>query len=101
MSDAVKNILFLTLALVIVGVGYYIYTNDEMGVLNVKENGQLTRNLESETTAFIEKLNVLEKVKLQTEIFDDPMFNSLRSYATPVPELEVGRENPFRSVLSE
>ena len=77
----------------------YVYINGGLKVLDIKENEQLTRNLEAETAAFISKLQTLEKVNIQSDIFIDPMFTSLRSYATPVPKVEVGRPNPFKSTI--
>lgn len=99
MSDNVKNIMFLILVFAVGGLGFYLYSNEGFNVFNIKENEQLAFNLEKETASFIRKLQVLEGIDLQTELFADPRFTSLKSYATPVPERNVGRTNPFEPAI--
>lgn len=98
MSDSVKNILFLLFIIAIGGLGYYLYTQEGFAILNLEENQQIAANLEQQNAQFIAKLRILERVDLQLDLFTDPRFTTLRSVTTEVPELEVGRDNPFRAV---
>lgn len=105
MSETVKNVLALILLLALGGGAYYIYTTQGSAGFNLdafslsRDGSALSVNLEQESQAFVSRLRTLEQVEIKTDLFDDSRFTSLRSYTTPPPELEVGRENPFQSVL--
>ena len=100
MSDTVKNILFGVMFLSVLGFAYYLYTQQGMAVLNINKDDDVTFKLNAETASFIASLNTLERVNLQVDLFDDPRFNRLRSYQTPVPELNTGRSDPFSSIIT-
>ena len=100
MSNTMKNILFAVMFLSVLGLGYYLYTQQGSAVLNIAQDDDMTRQLNAETASFMASLNTLSNVDLQVDLFDDPRFSRLRSYQTDVPELNTGRSDPFSSVFS-
>ena len=94
-----KNLLVGVICIVIFVFGYYFLTQSKSDFTL----DSLTTNsdqLVARTSVFIERRSQLEALDLQTELFTNPKFTSLRSYTTAVPEQAVGRENIFAAPQS-
>lgn len=85
--------------LLLVSVGYLTYTS------TLSEEGEETAEdsfeAKQKTEEFIERRAMLESVKLDTAIFNDPVFTSYRSFSGEPVEFNFGRENPFRKIFTE
>lgn len=93
-----KNTTNLVTALGLITVvfaGYYLYTTNSQPALDFTENDQIQQNMLNNTRVFIERRQILDKVTLNINLFEDQRFNSLRSYTTPILERPIGRPNPF------
>ena len=44
---------------------------------------------------FIKQINILNKVTISNQIFNDASFKSLVDMSKPIPEEDAGRPNPF------
>lgn len=40
-------------------------------------------------------LNQIQSLRIDTSLFKNPAYQTLRDYTVPIPELNVGRTNPF------
>lgn len=49
----------------------------------------------SESQVVISTLSKLQMVNLNTAVVNDPKFGTLKSIQTPLPNIPVGKENPF------
>lgn len=49
-------------------------------------------------TAFLAKLISLTKIKIDTKLFSDPIFQSLHDNNVPLEEVNTGRANPFAPI---
>ena len=47
---------------------------------------------------FVRQLRVLRGVELDTNFFQNPVFQRLIDYSNPLPSQEVGRGNPFAPI---
>lgn len=47
---------------------------------------------------FLELLQELRSVRIDTQVFSDPAFASLRDFSSPIISEPVGRENPFAPI---
>lgn len=92
MLNALKNIFILVGLLLTAGLGYYLYTNQNG--MNLQTNDQ-DFSIEAESAALISKINSIKRITIDQELFNDPRFRNLRSFATPIPVYPVGRDNPF------
>jgi len=95
MSSTLKNLIVIPGLLLIAGVGFYMYTQNQNAV-----SGRTTVDnaAEIETSAFLMKLNELDNIKLEAQIFTDDRFNSLVDLSKPIVPEQVGRDNPFNPV---
>lgn len=78
--------------------GYYLYNKTIGGNTTFDTNEQTMQNMLKNTQVFIEYESVLNKIRLDLSLFEDPRLLSLRSYATPIRESTVGKNDPFAEV---
>jgi hypothetical protein len=82
----------LVIALAVVGLWAYMtyFTGDG-------SDASLTTNQTSSplSSDVLVTLSNLHTIKLDTTIFDDPLFRSLGDFSVAIPEQPVGRRNPF------
>lgn len=95
MSSSVKNIVVILIFFTLVLAGYFAYQQRGAASLSFSETDQVTQNVLNRTQVFIERGAVLSELSIDLRLFEDERFRSLQSYSEPVPDLPVGRENPF------
>lgn len=92
-----KNILVVLIAFTVAFGGYYFYSqsSDSTGSGVV----ELTEEMMLSTQIFIERRATLDRVRLDTALFDDPVFRSYRSFSEPIQSEPYGRTNPFGRIV--
>jgi uncharacterized protein YneF (UPF0154 family) len=97
MGKIITNLVIILGFITIAFAGYYIFIQQGESALDYNSNEQTMQNMLNNTQVFISRRQALDRVDLNSAvaIFDDAQFRSLRSFATPVQERPVGRENPF------
>ena len=98
LNSMTKNIVIVLGALSIVFAGYYFYSQRESMVLNTQGNDVLLQNMLANTEVFIGRSQELDRINLDTSVFEDSYFRSLRSFSKPLKDTPVGRSNPFAEV---
>lgn len=78
--------------------GYYMYIEQSATVLTV-DSGDVTMDMMLENTrVFMEYGQTLEQTTLDLSLLEDERFQSLRSFSTPLVEVNQGRPDPFAEV---
>ena len=95
MTQTLKNLLVLAGFIALVALGYYLFTERDSGALSFVTSVDVSPELLAKTSVFIQHRAELENLKLDTTIFTNPAFTSLRSYTTDIPEQQIGRTNIF------
>lgn len=95
MSNTLKNIAVTIVFLVLLFAGYYAYQQRDAGQLDFTQTETVDSNALANAQIFIQRRTVLDSIEFDTSIFDDERFRSFESFTEPVPDLPVGRENPF------
>ncbi len=93
MVSILKNIFILLALCVTIGLGYYLYTQNKSALL--EDGGVLSDNVELESAEFLRRLNQLEAVELNGDIFYDPRFSSLLVVSPEVVAQPIGKSLPF------
>ena len=88
MKNIVVPLLGVTLA-------YAAYVFLIQGDSLAEDSMPLTDEILTETQVFIERRAMLDTVTIELALFEDPVFRSYKSFATPVPDEPFGRNNPF------
>lgn len=90
-----KNIVTTLLVLTFVFAGYYMYVQNKNSDLSFDGQESLTDDMRLKTEVFIERSTLISSITIENSIFDNPIFNSYRSFAHPLINEPFGRENPF------
>lgn len=94
MSPLLKNLGGALVALTIAYVGYSFYAQSTDASL-LSGASTYTEDMVTNAQIFIERRATLDKLKIETEIFSDPVFSSYRTFSKPVQGSATGRSNPF------
>lgn len=95
MSPFLQNaLIFLGLALV-VGLGYFIYTQNNATLDVDSQNAAVSMQIELETADFLRRLNELKAIQLSDDLFSDARFNSFMTFTKPLFDQPLGKPNPF------
>lgn len=92
MSPTMKNIVVPLLAVTLTYAAYVFFIQ---GDTVVDDGATLTDEVLLRTQVFIERRALLDTVAIDVALFEDPVFRSYRSFATPVEDEPFGRSNPF------
>lgn len=79
---------------ILLALGYYLFFAPGNSVL-VGNTEPLNTTLLLQTQEFIERRQQLDIVTLDTALFTDPRFTSLRSFETPVAPQAMGKNSVF------
>ncbi len=95
-SSLVKNITAILLIATCAFIGYYLFAQKDATTLT-------TENVVSfaDVQKYINRGEVLDKVRLDTTIFADPKFNSLQGFPRDEVVKPTGRPNPFDIVQTD
>ena len=85
-----KKLLTLIVMVAFIFGAYFLLTPNQGSVIS--EVAQANR---AETQRTVNMLNDLQDIKIDTTIFEDPTFTSLRDEESNLPEYEIGKVNPF------
>lgn len=88
-----SKLIWLLAATVAFG-GYYFYSSNKSSTLQLSDSA-VTPQIQANAELFLSRLNVLSSISLETEVFDNKVFQSYQAFTLPVPEQSVGRSNPF------
>jgi hypothetical protein len=95
MTDTLKNLLVLAGFIVVLGMGYFMFTQSSASTWSLVQADEVSPVLLEKTQVFIERRSELEARTLDISLFQDPAFTSLRSYTTDIPDQPVGRADIF------
>jgi hypothetical protein len=97
-----KQIIIAIVAVVILGGVYVFFTRDSK---EEDTNAPLTSRNSTGTSAtpqvgadVLALLNRINSLKIDTDIFDSLVYQSLEDYEVDIPPQPVGRENPFAPI---
>jgi hypothetical protein len=95
MSSLLKNLLVALFLAIILFVGYVVFLRD--GIRSGSRDG-FSEQVEIETQALLATINELKRIKIDGEIFTNPVFVSLKDFRVDLGTEPTGRGNPFAPV---
>lgn len=95
MNKSFTNIIVLTGIVITAVAGYFLFSQNSSPFLSTDTSDQQLQQLFISSQLFVERSRALSEIEMDTTLFDDPVFNSLKSYSPPPDEFTVGRPNPF------
>ncbi|MBP9836286.1 MAG: hypothetical protein KBC78_00425 [Candidatus Pacebacteria bacterium] len=95
MSSSFKNVLVILVLITLGFVAYYVIFAKDEGAVALGDNPMVSPELYASTQLFIEYRLALDKVKIDTAIFENPLFTSYQNFTLPVSSQATSRNNPF------
>ena len=91
MSSTTHNILIGLLAIVLIGMGYYLFGRESSFELSADAVNPVDDQILLKTQIFIQRRAMLEGVSINAELFADARFNTLQTNTPALPEQPVGK----------
>ncbi|OHA16484.1 MAG: hypothetical protein A3C79_02605 [Candidatus Taylorbacteria bacterium RIFCSPHIGHO2_02_FULL_45_28] len=91
-SSSKKTLITVIVVIIVLAVAYFYFSGgsapDDMGTLQ-------SQSATVVGTRVLSLLNQIESLRIDTELFKTPAYQTLVDYSIAIPELPVGRPNPF------
>ena len=91
MSQTLQNLLILLAILVVGGLGWYMYSQQNQQGLVL--NG--ASSIQADIQLYRQQQNTLRQLQMDTSLLSEANFRSLQSVSEPIPQFRQGRSNPF------
>lgn len=91
MANIIQNLLIVIGLIVVAGLGYYLFVMDD----GVGEASVGFDDISITSAQMLRQLSQIQTITIDTDIFSDGRFQSLRSFEPPVVPVSVGNTNPF------
>tara|TARA_B100001989_G_C24518903_1_gene454717 strand:- start:725 stop:1033 length:309 start_codon:yes stop_codon:yes gene_type:complete len=98
MGETAKNLITVLGLITIVIGAYYLFVQYQSAQSNSMNNEVQIQDDLNKANAFIQKRQALDGIELDFAVLSNDNFNNLRSFTTPIEEVEKGRDNPFSDV---
>ncbi len=98
MTNLLKNLLIALVVAALLFAGYFFYLKDEIGGTGdtpINRSQKTMRSAEEETQELLERLTVLNNIKIDDKIFEDERFRLLVDFRQDLGKEPIGRTNPF------
>lgn len=95
MSPLLKNIFVGIICLILLGFAYFFLIGDVDGEDGRGSSAEAQAALVNKTQSFIERSQRLQEISINTMLFSDSAFTSLRSFSTDVPNQPLGKNDIF------
>lgn len=100
MGNVTKNLVIVLGLCTVAFAGYYVFSQQTNGTSSFVANTAVLENMLANSRLFIERRQQLEQVSLDLTFFEDERFRSLQSSYQPVEEDQIGRSDPFATVIT-
>ena len=93
-----KTVVVIIIIIVVALIAYFYYegtlpaTDSTLQVSTASQNGQAVG------ANVLSLLSQIKSLKIDTTIFTDPAYQTLRDYTVAIPQENVGRSNPFAPI---
>lgn len=90
-----KKTLFIIIAIVVIaGIAYFYYQGSTPSTSSTLTQAPSAAD-QAIGTRVLDLLNQIRTLRIDTSIFKDPAYATLRDYSVAIPPQDVGRVNPF------
>jgi hypothetical protein len=93
-----KNIIIIIGIVLLALVVYFYYEGSRPTADTSFETVTANADAEAVGSRVLSLLNQIRSLKIDTTVFKDPAYMSLRDYSVAIPQEDVGRENPFAPI---
>ena len=93
-----KGAIITAVVIILAVVGYFYYEGGVPLTSSAVETSQETSDAELAGQRVLNLLNQIKSLRIDTTMFSDPVYKTLRDYTVAIPQENVGRANPFAPI---
>ena len=93
-----KTIIIMVVIIVVAIIAYFYYEGGNTVTSSSLETSQVTSDAQAAGARVLNLLNQIKSLKIDTSLFSDPAYETLRDYTVAIPQEQVGRANPFAPI---
>ncbi len=97
-TSSKKTLVSSVIIIVAVAIAYFFYMGNKAPSGQSLLETQVTPEANAASSRILALLNQIRSLKIDTEIFDDPVYQTLIDYSVAIPDVPVGRLNPFAPI---
>ena len=90
-----KTWIWATVIVIAAAIGYFYFYGNSASTPSTLLSSSPTSDSAIVGAQVLGLLNQIQSLKIDTSIFTDPGYNTLRDYSVAIPPVNVGRPNPF------
>ena len=90
-----KNIVIIVVIIIAAIIGYFYYEGSTPVTNSSLQTTAASDDAQAVGARVLALLNQIRSLKIDTSIFKDPSYMTLRDYSVAIPQENVGRPNPF------
>lgn len=91
----IKNIIAVLSIILLIALAYYLFFMGDDMDLDFAADASVSAQLLQNTQTFVERQRTLQRVQLDTQLFQDERFIRLMSYEVETPNIPVGKSRLF------
>jgi len=95
MSGTAKNLIVILGLASVAFAAYYLYLQQSESTLNTATGDESLNSMLTKTQVFINRRQALDKIVIDSSLFEDERFRSLHTFTKPLADIPVGRQDPF------
>jgi len=94
-SSSKKTIISVAVIIVVLLIGYFYFSGGSASSNTSSLTQTQTAASVQVGTRILNLLNQIKSLRIDTSLFKNPAYQTLTDYSVAIPEVEVGRPNPF------
>jgi hypothetical protein len=94
-----KNMFIIIGMLAVAGIAYFYYSGSNSQTAS--SFNQTTDEGQQAGAMVLNLLNQIQSLKIDNSLFKDPAYLTLQDYTVQIPEIPIGRTNPFAPLSGE
>lgn len=97
-ASSSKSLIGIIVLVIVGALVYFFYIGNKAPDVDSLLDSQATPDATAASSRILALLNQISSLKIDTSLFNDPAYQSLVDYSVPIPEIPVGRNNPFAPI---
>ncbi len=94
-SSPNKSLIWIAIVVFVIFIAYFMFRNPTAPESSSLLSNTVSPQANAASTRILSLLNQIESLKIDTTFFKNPAYQSLVDFSVEIPELNVGRPNPF------
>ncbi len=97
-KKSLKSIIIIVGIIIVALIAYFYYEGSKPAANSVLVSSAADIDAQQVGVRVLNLLNQIQSLRIDTTLFSDPSYQTLRDYSVAIPQQNVGRSNPFAPI---